>query len=141
MLPDLTTFWVIGLVLTLAVVLDRLVFRPVLRVVAEREQAVSSARTLAERAADEARRASAEFERKTQEARASIHRDMEDMRRTALEERTALVGDTRREADLALAEARAALAADVARARQQLDADAESLAAEATQRILGRRPS
>ena len=140
-LPDLSVFWVIGLVLTLAVILDRLVFRPVLKVVAHREQAVSSARVLAERAAEEARRASAEFERKTRDARAELHREMEEMRRAALEERTTLVGDTRREADQALATARASLAADVERARTRLEADAESLAAEATQRILGRSPS
>ncbi len=137
-LPDSTVFLVIGLILTLAVILDRLVFRPVLKVVAERETAVSSARALAERASDEAQRTSAEFERKTQEARAALHRQMEDMRRAALEERTTLVGETRREADQMLAEARATLAADVARARARLDADAESLANEATQRILGR---
>jgi F-type H+-transporting ATPase subunit b len=140
-LPDLSVFWVIGLILSLAVILDRLVFRPVLRVVAQREQAVSSAQVLAERAAEEARRAGAEFERKTQDARANLHRQMEELRRTALEERTALMGATRREADQALAEARASLADDVERARSRLEADADSLAAEATHRILGRRPS
>ena len=141
MLPDLSVIWVIGLVLALAVILDRLVFRPVLKVVERREQAVSSARTLAERAADEARRAGDEFERKTQAARADIYRQMDEMRRAALEERTALVGETRREAEQALAAARATLAGDVDRARARLGADAESLAAEATERILGRRPS
>lgn len=141
MLPDLSVIWVIGLVLALAVILDRLVFRPVLKVVERREQAVSSARTLAERAADEARRAGEEFERTTQAARADIYRQMDEMRRAALEERTALVGETRRDAEQALAAARATLAGDVDRARARLDADAESLAAEATERILGRRPS
>ena len=141
MLPDLSVFWVIGLVLALAVILDRLVFRPVLKVVAEREAAVTSARALAERAADEAQRAGAEFERKTQDARAGLYRQMEEMRRSALEERAALVAETRREADQALAEARASLAKDVERARITLDAEAESLAADATRRILGRQPS
>lgn len=141
MLPDLSVVWVIALILALAAILDRFVFRPVLKVVERREQAVSSARTLAERAAEEARRAGAEFERQTQEARIGLHRQMEEMRRTAIEERTALVGETRREADQALAEARTALAADVERARARLDAEAESLAADATARILGRRPT
>jgi F-type H+-transporting ATPase subunit b len=140
-LPDLSVFWVIALVLALAAILNRLVFRPVLKVVERREQAVSSARTLAERAAEEARRAGSEFERQTQEARVGLHRQMDEMRRAAIEERTALVGETRREADQALTEARAALAADVARARGSLDAEAESLAADVTSRILGRRQS
>ena len=138
MLPDLSVIWVIALILALAAILDRLVFRPVLKVVARREQAVSSARLLAERAAEEAKRAGEEFDRRTQEARAGLHRQLEDVRRLALEERTALVADTRREADRALAAARADLAAEVAQARTRLDADAASLAAEASARILGR---
>ena len=44
-LPDLSVVWVIALILTLAAILDRFVFRPVLKVVERREQAVSSART------------------------------------------------------------------------------------------------
>jgi F0F1-type ATP synthase membrane subunit b/b' len=66
---------------------------------------------------------------------------MEEIRRTALEERTALVGETRAEAERALAEARRSLAGEVERARARLDAEADSLAADATARILGRRPS
>ena len=137
-LPDLSVFVVIALVLALAAILNRLVFRPVLDVVARREQAVSSARVLAERAAAEARQASVEFDRRTQEARAGLARGMDDIRRAAAEERTALVGETRQEAERALAEARAALAADVERARTRLTTDAESLATEAAARILGR---
>jgi F-type H+-transporting ATPase subunit b len=141
MLPDLTVFWVVGLLLVLAVILDRLVFRPVLRVIAQREEAVTSARKLADQAADEARRAGEEFEKKTQVARSEIYRQMDDMRRAALEERAALVAETRKEAELALTDARATLAQDVAAARARLDADAEALAADAAARILGRRAS
>jgi F-type H+-transporting ATPase subunit b len=140
-LPDLSVFLIIALILALAAILDRLGFRPVLAVGERRVQAVSSARALAERAADEARQATAEFDRKTQEARPGPHRQMEEIRRTALEDRAALVGETRQEAARALGEARAALSAEVVRARARLDADAESLAAEAPARILGRRPS
>jgi F0F1-type ATP synthase membrane subunit b/b' len=63
------------------------------------------------------------------------------MRRAALEERTALVDETRKEAEKTLAEARATLERDVQSARTRLDADAEALAAEATEKILGRRVS
>jgi len=84
MLPDLTIVWVILLVLTLTVVLNRLLFKPVLAVIQQREQAAASARALAEQAAAEARQASAEFERRTAEARTEVYRQMDDMRRTAL---------------------------------------------------------
>jgi F-type H+-transporting ATPase subunit b len=140
-LPDLSVLWVIVLILVHAAILDRLVFRPVLHVIKQREDAVTSARALAVEAGEEARRATDEFERKTREARAEIYQQMDDMRRTGLAERTALVEATRREAEQALATARAELARDVAEARAQLDADAEALAADAANRILGRRVS
>ena len=66
---------------------------------------------------------------------------MDEMRRAGLEERTALVEATRREAEQTLAAARDQLHRDVEDARAQLDRDAEALAAEAASRILGRQPS
>ncbi len=133
--------WVIGLILLLTVILDRLVFRPILNVIKQREDAVSSARALAETAALEARQASEEFDRKTQEARAGIYKQMDEMRREALAERTALIDDTRREVEGSLTEAKARLAAEVESARTTLEAEAGALAADAAQQILGRRAS
>ena len=141
MLPDLSVLWVIILILVLAAILDRLVFRPVLKVIKQREDAVTSARALAERAGEEARNATAEFERKTREARTEIYQQMDEMRRAGLAERAALVETTRREAEQTLATARAELARDVAAARAELDADATALANAAADRILGRRVS
>ena len=141
MLPDITVLWVVVLIIVLAFILDRLVFRPVLGVIKKREEAVTSARLLAERATEEARQAGEEFERKTAAARAEVYRQMEEMRRVGLEERTALVEATRREAEQTLAEARAQLHHDVEAARARLDQDADALANEAAGRILGRQPS
>ena len=138
---DLSVLWVIGLLLLLSVILNRLVFKPVLAVIQKREDAVSSARQLAEQAAAEARHATEEFDRKTQLARAEIYRQMDDMRQAALADRTALIDDTRREAEAALADGRIQLARGVDAARATLGADAEALASEATNRILGRRAS
>jgi F-type H+-transporting ATPase subunit b len=140
-LPDITVLWVVVLIIVLAFILDRLVFRPVLGVIKKREEAVTSARLLAERATEEARQAGEEFERKTAAARAEVYRQMEEMRRAGLEERTALVEATRHEAEQALAEARAQLHHDVEAARARLDQDADALANEAAGRILGRQPS
>jgi F-type H+-transporting ATPase subunit b len=140
-IPDITVLWVVLLIIALAFILDRLVFRPVLGVIKKREEAVTSARLLAERATEEARQAGAEFERKTAAARAEIYRQMEDMRRAGIEERTALVDATRREAEQTLADARGKLKNDVDAARARLNQDADALASEAAGRILGRQPS
>ena len=105
MLPDLSVLWVIFFVLLLTVVLDRLLFRPLLRVMEERQRAISSARELAERSANDARVAAAEFDRRTTEARAELYRQMDEMRRTAMAERAAILARTRAEAEAEIAAA------------------------------------
>ena len=95
MLPDLSVFWVIFFVLLLTALLNRLLFKPVLRVMEERERAILSARELAERSASEARQASAEFERKTADARGELYRQMDEMRRAATNERAEIMASTR----------------------------------------------
>lgn len=141
MLPDLSVVWVIFFVLLLTFVLNRLLFKPLLRVMEERQRAVTSARELAERSAHEARRATAEFDRKTGEARAELYRQMDDMRRTALEERAAIMSQTRTEAESEIAAASAKLQAEADDARRRLSTDAEALGSAVAERILGRKAS
>jgi len=140
-LPDLSVVWVITSVLLLTVVLDRLLFRPILRVMEERARAISSAKELAERSAREARTAAAEFEQKTAAARAEIYRQMDEMRRTANSERAEVMARTRAEADAQIARASATLEAETAEARRKLTADADALGAAVAERILGRKAS
>ena len=141
MLPDLSVVWVIFFVLLLTFVLNRLLFKPLLRVMEERQRAVTSARDLAERSAHEARRATAEFDRKTGEARAELYKQMDEMRRTALEERAAIMNQTRAEAESEIAAASATLQAEADEARRRLSVDAETLGAAVAERILGRKAS
>ena len=99
MFPDLSVFWVIFFVLVLTILLDRLLFRPLQGVMRQRAEATQSARELAERSATEARAATEEFERKTAAARAEIYRQMDEMRKTAMAERTEILTRTRAEAE------------------------------------------
>ena len=141
MLPDLSVVWVIFFVLLLTILLDRLLFKPILRVMGEREAAIRSARELAERSASEARAATAEFEQKTAAARTEIYRQMDEMRRTATIERTETLARTRAEAEAQIAEASARLAAEAEEARRKLTAEADALGAAVAERILGRKAS
>ena len=141
MLPDLSTAWVIVLVLILTVLLDRLLLRPITRVMHEREGAIRSARDLAERSRVRAQAAADEFDARTRAARADVYRQMDEARRVALEERSALVADTRREVEQRLAEASARLSAQSAAAQAQLDRDADALATTIVERVLGRKAS
>lgn len=141
MLPDLSVLWVIFFVLLLTVVLDRLLFKPILRVMGQREEAIRSARELAERSAAEAKLASQEFEKRTAEARTELYRQMDEMRRAATDERAAIVARTRAEAEAEIAAASAKLAADAEDARRRLSAEADALGAAVAERILGRKAS
>ena len=92
MLPDLSVLWVVFFILVLTLVVDRLLLRPVLGVIRKREEAIESARELAHRSATEAQAAAAEFDRETAAARAEMYREMDEMRRGALNPRAEMRG-------------------------------------------------
>ena len=141
MLPDLSVVWVIFFVLLLTIILDRLLLKPILRVMEQREHAVRSARELAERAGSEARSASAEFDQKVAAARADVYRQMDEVRRAALNERAEIMARTRAEAEAQVASASSQLQAEAEEARRKLSADAEVLGTAVAERILGRKAS
>ncbi len=141
MIPDLTVIWVIFFVLLSAFIMDRLILKPILRVIDERETAVKSARELAERGAAEAQAAVAEYEARTSAARAELYRQMDETRRQALERRTALLGETRRHAEAQITEATGRVRQQADTARAQLERDAAVLAGSIVERVLGRKAS
>ena len=141
MLPDLSVVFVILCVLVLTLVVDRLLLRPVLRVMKAREDAIRSAQELAQRSANEARAAAAEFEQKTTAARADIYKQMDEMRRAALTERAEIMARTRAEADAEVAAASNRLKAETEDARRRLESDADALGGIVAERILGRKVS
>lgn len=141
MIPDLSVVWVIAFVLLLSVLLDRLLLRPLTRVMSEREGAIRSARDLAESSRARAQAAAEEFEAKTRAARGDVYRQMEEKRRAALDRRMALVADTREEVERTTTEAARKIGAQASAARQQLERDADSLAATIVERVLDRKVS
>ena len=141
MLPDLSVVWVIGFVLVLSILLDRLLLRPVTRIMKARETAIGSARDLAETARARAQAAMDEFDAKTRAARADVYRQMEENRRVALATRAELVAATRREVERSMGEATLRLQTQAAAARTQLERDADALAGTIVERVLGRKAS
>jgi F-type H+-transporting ATPase subunit b len=141
LIPDLSVVWVIVFVLMLAVILDRLLLRPATRVMQEREDAIRSARDLAEASRARAQAAADEFEAKTRGARAEVYRQMDEKRRAALDRRAALVADTRREVERSLGDAAQRLQQQAAAARAQLERDSDTLATIIVERVLGRKAS
>jgi F-type H+-transporting ATPase subunit b len=140
-LPDLSVLWVIAFVLLAVAVCNRLIFKPLLRVMHEREEAIASAGALANKAAADAAAATAEFESRTAAARAEIYREMDQTRRAALAMREELLAATRKDVDVTTEEATSRLRAEVAEARERLRTEADALGAVIAERVLERKVS
>jgi F0F1-type ATP synthase membrane subunit b/b' len=141
LIPDLSVIWIIGFVLLLSMILDRLLLRPVTRVMHQREGAIQSARQLAESARARAQAAAEEFETTTRTARADVFRQMEEKRRSALDRRATLIAATRGDIERLTGEAAERIRSQAAAARAQLDRDAGALAGTIVERVLGRSAS
>ncbi len=141
MIPDLSVVWIIAFVLLLSILLDRLLLRPVTRVMQQREGAIRSARDLAESSRTRAQAAADEFESKTRTARAEVYRHMEDKRRAALDRRAEILAATRGEVEKTTIEATERIRGQAAAARAQIDRDADTLATTIVERVLGRKAS
>jgi F-type H+-transporting ATPase subunit b len=138
LIPDQSTLWVVVLLLITTVLLNSLIFKPVLRVIDERSRTVRGAREVAESASQKATAASAEYHDKLQRARAEVYRQMDDMRRSALDKRAALMGETRQTVESELSTATLRIRQESETARAALDRDAETLAGAIVARVLGR---
>ncbi len=122
----------------MALALDRLLFKPLVRTMQERERAVKSAMDLANSATARAQAATAEFDSKLGAARAELYRQMDERRKAAEAYRTEVMAQTKAEVDASLAGAKTQLEQQTAQAKAQLEKDAESLGHEIARKVLGR---
>jgi len=137
-LPNLSVVFVVFAVVLLAFVLDRVLFKPLLRVMRERDTAIKSALQLAESATAKAQAASAEFDANVTAARTDLYKQMDERRKAAEGYRNELMTKTRADVDEQLAKAKAELEAQTAQARATLDEDAEQLGRDIAAKVLGR---
>jgi F-type H+-transporting ATPase subunit b len=137
-LPNLSVIFVVIAVVFLAIVLDRVLFKPLLRVMRERETAIKSAIQAAESATAKAQAASAEFDANVAAARADLYKQMDDRRKAAEGYRKELVAQTKADVDAQLASAKAELEAQAAEAKARLDTEAEQLGRDIASKVLGR---
>ena len=138
LIPDLTTLWVVFLLLVCTALLNTLIFRPILRVIDQRASAVRDARELAESVAQKATAATTEYDSNLAAARADVYGQMDDMRRAAMERRAQLLTETRAGIMNELAVATDRVRRESADARAMLDREAGGLAEAIVGRVLGR---
>jgi F-type H+-transporting ATPase subunit b len=138
LIPDLSALWVIAFLLLTTYLLNTLIFQPILKVIEARNKAVSDARHLAQSAAERATAANTEYTQKLNAARSDVYRQMDEKRRVAMDQRAALLAETRAGVERELADASARVKQQATDARATLDREADSLAGAIMSRVLGR---
>jgi F-type H+-transporting ATPase subunit b len=129
------------IVLLFYIIMRSIFFRPLLKVMAERD-----ARTIgAQKAAEAAQAAAAEkvrqYEEALRQARAKVYAEQEADRRKLMEERAAMLKDSRSKADAEVNAAKERVAAEFASARKEIETLAGQLAAEIARRVLQAPPA
>jgi F-type H+-transporting ATPase subunit b len=136
--PDGSLVFVFVLFLIFVFVANRLLFRPISRVLDERQ-------TLTEGAANEARAARrryesrlAEYEATIRQARAESYRRLEQARAAALEERRLLIEEAKRLANEEIGKAKQEIERQVAAAKTALESESHQIAEGISRTVLGR---
>ena len=135
---DGTFFLQLGLFLVMALVLNALLFKPYLRMRAERERSIDGARDEAHKMEAKARAIVTDYDAKLTRARQRGAEERARLRQEAAARERQLLGAARDEAGKAIGGARATIATDAEAARAQLDKQARDLAKQMAKKILGR---
>jgi F-type H+-transporting ATPase subunit b len=136
--PDASLVFVLVLFLVFVFVLNRILFRPISRVLDERQ-------TLIEGSANEARAARrryegklADYEATIRQTRAESYRHLEQERAAALEERRSLIDGAKQQAHEQIGHAKIEIGQQVGHARTALESEARQIAERISRTVLGR---
>ena len=124
------------IVLVLYVILRALFFKPLLRVMAEREARTAGARKAAEAAQAAAAEKTKQYQEALRQERARVYAEQETARKKLLDERAALLKEARSKAGAEVAAGKERVAKELAAARRDVEASISQLAAEIARRVL-----
>ena len=116
-------------------------FRPLLKVMAERDARTQGAQKAAEAAQYAAAEKIKQYEEALKQARAKVYTEQEAERKKLLDERTEFVKDARTKANADVNSAKERVAGEAASAKKELEGTTAQLATEIAQRILQAPPS
>ena len=138
LVPDGTLFLHIAIIVLMIYVLNATLFRPINRVLAEREQrtrgGTGEAQDILQRVANSMNR----YERSLRDARTEGYRLMEQERAKALAERQNQLNSLRAEIEASTEEQKSLLRTQSEQARATLEDDAQRIASEISHQILNR---
>jgi F-type H+-transporting ATPase subunit b len=136
--PNASLFLVLVLFLIFAFVLNRILFRPIGRVLDEREALTEGATNEARAAARRYETELASYEAAIRQARADSYRRLEQQRAAALEERKLRIDQAKQKAAAQIESAKSEIADQAGAARASLEAESRQIAQRISQTVLGR---
>lgn len=138
LVPDGTLFLHIAIILLMVFVLNRTLFKPINRILEERERRTRGRSGEARDILQRVEEATTNYERSLREARAEGYRLMERERAEAMGERQIKINTLREEINRTVEEEKELLRRQTEEARRTLEVDARSIAAEIGSQILHR---
>ena len=139
LLPDFTFFYQLAVFLLLFVVLNFLLFKPLLRMFERREQGVRGPEERAGSLRDQMEEMKAGYDKRIGDALAEAERIRTELVREANAGEREILGSARAEMESTFDQARRQIAQDKDRALECLRSVADRFAAEISESILGRR--
>jgi len=135
---DWTVLLQFGLFLMLFIVLGRFLFKPYLKMRQDRDHGIAGARDKAREMEASAKKMVADYDAAFGRAKLRGAEERQKLRAEAADYERQVLGAAREEAQRSLGDARARISTDAGKAKQQLDAQAATMAKLAASRILGR---
>lgn len=136
--PDISLVVIFALFILFVFLLNRLLFRPISRVLDKREALTEGATAEARAAARQYQARLSEYESSIRRARAEGYRQLEQKRSAELEARRALIEGIKEEAAREIERAKSSLAQQANEARAALEAESRQLAERISRTVLGR---
>ena len=136
--PDGSLVVIFLLFLIFVFLLNRILFKPVGRILDERERLTEGARVEARAAAGQLRGKLAEYEEQIRLARAESYRYLEQRRAAALARRNQHIEEDRRKAASTIEEGKSEIARQAGHARRTLESEDSDIAGRIAGSILGR---
>ena len=124
------------IVLIFYIILKTIFFKPLLKVMAEREARTIGAQKEAEAAQAKAAEKFRQYEEALRHAKAKVYTEQEAARKKFMDERAAILKDARAKANEEVAAAKARINAEFEAAKKEVEASVPQLAAEIAGRVL-----
>ncbi len=135
---DVTLFIQMANFLLLLVLMNLVLYRPIRRLVAQRNALVSKQREGIDKAENEAQRVMREFEERLRQARAAGREKIQELKEAAYRREKDLLSQASEEAAKEVQAVRERVQKEIGQVRSQLQAQIQEFSKEMAQRILGR---